>query len=196
MFVLRADVAVPVRAWCSTIPTAFHCEEFVDRKTYNRLRVYLLFARSILFFVRIMSSALQWLIVKDNHCYIRKQKMSRGEARQFSVEPFNVTGKNNFSSSGLCNNKAIDVSLSGGLTFKDSGKKVSLVGFKASKQNATIKSNTSNYRSDLQAKAMARYSVLKRASHVKHATRTYMGTEEPILRRDVKAKRLPRSNRK
>jgi len=82
------------------------------------------------------------------------------------------------------------------LTFKDSGKKVSLVGFKASKQNATIKSNTSNYRSDLQAKAMARYSVLKRASHVKHATRTYMGTEEPILRRDVKAKRLPRSNRK
>lgn len=122
--------------------------------------------------------------------------MSRGEARQFSVEPFNVTGKNNFSSSGLCNNKAIDVSLSGGLKYKDSGKNVSLASWKASKMNATIKSGTSNYRSDLQAKAMARYSVLKKASHVKHSTRTYMGTDEPVLRRAAKAKRLPRSNRK
>ena len=116
-----------------------------------------------------MSSALTWMLVKDNSCFLKKQRHSGGAL--FSTEPFNVDNRNSYKSSGLANGNAIDVSIEGGLKSKDGKVTVALNSFKSKKMNSAIKSATSNYRRDLQAKAMARFSALKKATHVKKGSR-------------------------
>lgn len=116
-----------------------------------------------------MSSSLTWMLVKDNSCFLKKQRHSGGAL--FSTEPFNVDNRNSYKSSGLANDNAIDVSIEGGLKFKDGKATVSLKSFKSKKNNAAIKNATGNYRRDLQAKAVARYSALKKATHVKQGSR-------------------------
>ena len=62
-------------------------------------------------FLGNMSQDLQWLLLKDNTCFIHKQK-SNGST--FTSEPNNLTQHNAFKYSGLCNNKTVGVAVSNG----------------------------------------------------------------------------------
>ena len=119
-----------------------------------------------------MSASLTWMLVKNNNCFLRKQRHSGGV--QLSLEPYNLDNKNRFTSSGLVNGKAVDISSGeGGITMKLKGKdSVSLASNNSRKLNGTIKKTTSAYRADLARQAMARYSQLNAASKVKVGTRT------------------------
>ncbi len=118
-----------------------------------------------------MSASLTWMLVKDNNCFLRKQRHSGGV--QLSLEPYNLDNKNRFTSSGLANGAAIDVSSgANGIAMKLKGKdSVSLAKSNSRKMNQTIKSSTASYRADLVRQAMARYSQLNAASKVKAGSR-------------------------
>ena len=118
-----------------------------------------------------MSASLTWMLVKDNNCFLRKQRHSGGV--QLSLEPYNLDNKNRFTSSGLANGAAIDVSSgANGISMKLKGKdSVSLAKNNSRKMNQTIKSSTASYRADLARQAMARYSQLNAASKVKAGSR-------------------------
>ena len=69
-----------------------------------------------------MSASLTWMLVKNNNCFLRKQRHSGGH--QLSLEPYNLDNKNRFTSSGLVNGKAVDISSGeGGITMKLKGKR-------------------------------------------------------------------------
>ena len=69
-----------------------------------------------------MSASLTWMLVKDNNCFLRKQRHSGGV--QLSLEPYNLDNKNRFTSSGLANGSAVDVSSgANGITMKLKGNK-------------------------------------------------------------------------
>eukprot|EP00944_MAST-04C_sp_MAST-4C-sp1_P001262 g1262.t1 len=89
-----------------------------------------------------MSASLTWMLVKDNNCFLRKQRHSGGV--QLSLEPYNLDNKNRFTSSGLANGAAIDVSSgANGIAMKLKGKdSVSLAKSNSRKMNQTIKSST------------------------------------------------------
>ncbi|KAL6724885.1 hypothetical protein Aduo_019731 [Ancylostoma duodenale] len=53
-----------------------------------------------------MSSELTWQIIRNNSCFLRRQK---GIKKHFSVEPFNLRGLNSPRFNGLISKKGMDI---------------------------------------------------------------------------------------
>ncbi|CAJ0609927.1 unnamed protein product [Cylicocyclus nassatus] len=53
-----------------------------------------------------MSADLTWQIIRNNSCFLRRQK---GIQKHFSVEPFNLRGLNSKRFNGLISKKAMDI---------------------------------------------------------------------------------------
>lgn len=55
--------------------------------------------------------SLTWMLIKDQNAFLHKRngQTKRSGTIALSSEPFNLTQKNSFTASGLCNAKAIDI---------------------------------------------------------------------------------------
>mmetsp|Transcript_38132 Transcript_38132/g.108865 ORF Transcript_38132/g.108865 Transcript_38132/m.108865 type:complete len:143 (-) Transcript_38132:94-522(-) len=122
-----------------------------------------------------MSASLVWQIIRNNSCFLVKQR----NGVSFSSEPNNLTKINSFKFSGLANDRVVGVNANadGGVTLAVKSKKKSktqkpakaftkIVLKKDFRRTAkTIINNTSgnHYRSDLKAAALARYTAIAKS---------------------------------
>ena len=119
-----------------------------------------------------MSSALVWGLINKNNSFKRTYKK---QGVHFSAEPGNLANKHSFKYSTLANKAVIGIEATKGgaqLTLKTAAAKKSPAKglYKANltkgvRTNAkTIKALTNQYRPDLTAAALGRYTVLRKAA--------------------------------
>merc|ERR1712238_106567 len=121
----------------------------------------------------VMSAELVWLCVRNNSSFLQKK-----DGKFFTTEPNNLTAKNSFRYSGLCQKKTV------GLEAGEKGVVLSTKNTKASRNPSklfvkttlnkdvrrvakSIKNACADYRPDLEAVALARATALFRVKRAK-----------------------------
>eukprot|EP01029_Cantina_marsupialis_P026801 TRINITY_DN72931_c6_g1_i1.p1 TRINITY_DN72931_c6_g1~~TRINITY_DN72931_c6_g1_i1.p1 ORF type:complete len:119 (-),score=19.83 TRINITY_DN72931_c6_g1_i1:53-382(-) len=108
-----------------------------------------------------MSQDLVWQLIKNNSCFLKKEKRI---GAVFSTEKFNLIGKSQQKFSGLAAKKAIDVSFNKGkieMTLKGKKNQSKAVLNKGGKKLESVISKT-YFREDLLELAKAKYEACKK----------------------------------
>merc|ERR1712071_337851 len=111
----------------------------------------------------IMSSFVQWEIIKNNHCQLIKRKTTK----PMSAEPFNVRNIHSMKSNGFINPRALSITpAKNGSRVSRPGKQISATVMKSGPRRVLLKLARSfkktGYRKDLKKATLRRASVILR----------------------------------